>query len=135
MPPPLVILCGRDDRFDDLIVTRAAAEISHHPCAYVIFGRMRILLEQRFGGNDLSGRADPTLKSAVLHEGALQLRKHFAVRETLDRTNRAAIDGHRQDETRRHQLVVDKDAAAAADANTAAFFRPGQLAIVAQNVK
>src|SRR5215471_2403179 len=59
------------DGLKNLIVAGATAQISGHPFFDLILGGFGVLVEQRFGGHDLSRRADPALEPAVFNKGLL----------------------------------------------------------------
>src|SRR5579883_3449549 len=53
------------DRLHDLVVAGAAAQVAHHPLAYIGFGGRRVTVQQRLGGHDLAWRAEAALEAAV----------------------------------------------------------------------
>src|SRR3954470_18878398 len=74
--PPELALCrgvahfggGIHDRPHDLVVAGAAAQIAGQPVAHFGFGRVRIALEQRLGGDQDSGRTETALQRDVLEK-------------------------------------------------------------------
>src|SRR5436190_2641420 len=69
---------------DDLVVTGAAAKIPEHPLPDLALGRVRDLVEQGLGRDNLAGRADSALGPPVLDERLLDGVKPLVVREPLD---------------------------------------------------
>src|SRR6185503_15505765 len=56
-------LGGQPHRVDDLDVTRAAAEVAVHRGADLLVGRVVVLVEQRPGGHEVAGGAEPALEA------------------------------------------------------------------------
>ena len=71
----------------DFIVARAAAQVARQPVADLVFGRLRILVEQRFRRDQKAGRADSALKRGVFEEFLLQRVQAFRLRKPFDRVD------------------------------------------------
>ncbi len=65
------ILDHGHDRFEDLIVTGATAEIPRHPFLDLFFGGIRLAIQQGLGRYDLPWSTDPSLKTSVFEKGLL----------------------------------------------------------------
>ena len=96
---------------------------------------MRVLRKQRRRRNHLSGRADAALQTAARNEGVLDCGQFVRRRDSLDRLNARSLDGKSERQTRRYESPIDQHAAAAANADAAAFFGAGQAAFIAQDVE
>jgi hypothetical protein len=55
----------------DLGVCPAATQIATHSAADVVLGWIRVVAQERDGGEDLTGRAEPALQRIVLDECGL----------------------------------------------------------------
>src|SRR3546814_9160922 len=91
---PYTTLCraGGEHRMDDLVVTGAAAQIAGQPIADFRFARVRVLLQQRLGGDQEAGGADAALQGGMLEKLALQRVQLVAVGHALDRRDLLAAD-------------------------------------------
>src|SRR5271154_7088811 len=56
------------NRFHDVLIARAAAEIARHPVTYLLLRRVWILLQQPVGAGDHARRAEAALQPVLLHE-------------------------------------------------------------------
>src|SRR6266545_895957 len=102
------------DSLDDLDVARAAAQMADQCFADVVLARIRVLVQQRLGGEDETRRAESALHAAFLHERCLDLIENPAFGETFDRLDVLALRLHREIEARVDRLAVDQDRAGAA---------------------
>src|SRR5262245_54161010 len=59
------------DRFDDVLIAGAAAEVAGNAEADLRLGRALVLLQQPIGAKDHSGRAEPALQAVHLAEAFL----------------------------------------------------------------
>src|SRR5581483_8207594 len=116
----------------DFIIARAAAEIARHPFLDLLFARLGIFVEERFGGHDLARRADAALKAAVLDERLLQGVKLAVRGEPFNRLNMLAVAGDGESQARADQTAIDNHAA---HADAAALFGSGETDLLAQGVK
>jgi len=66
-----LVVDHRHHGFENFVVSRAATEVAGHPFFDLIFGWFGVLVEQRFGRDDLSRRADTALEPAVLNKSLL----------------------------------------------------------------
>ena len=71
------------DGVHDEVAAGAAAEIAGDRLADLGVGRVRILVEQRFGGEQDAGRAESALKPVVVPERLLQGMQPFAVDQSI----------------------------------------------------
>src|SRR5690349_22925003 len=77
----------RHDRFDDLFVACAAANISVHEMLELRFAWIRVFIQERLRGQNHARRTEPTLKSAMFDEGLLQRMQFAVLRQALDGQN------------------------------------------------
>src|SRR5438105_13974622 len=68
----LHLLAGDLDCFDDVRVTRAAAQVAFQTFANLGFGGARIALQQRLRSQDEAWRAEATLQAVLVPEGFLE---------------------------------------------------------------
>ena len=110
------------DRFKDLQVTRAAAEISGECFADLVARWMRILVEQSFRGNENGWSAIAALRGAEISESFLQ-RMQCAVRaQTLYGLDFSSVAFDGQKEARENRFAIEEDSAGAAFAEFATMF-------------
>src|SRR5262245_57551701 len=120
---------------DDLVVTGAPAEVAGEPVARLGFGRIRIALEQRLGGDQQAGRAEAALQRRMLEEFSLQRMQIVPARHAFDRLDRAAFGLHGEHQARADQAAIDRHAAGAAVARAASLLASGQIQLVAQHIE
>src|ERR1051325_4882990 len=123
------------NRFHYLIIARAAAEVARHPFLDFVFARIGIDVEQRLGGDDLTGGADAALEAAVFDERLLKRMQRAVFGEPFDRFDLLAIAGDRERQARAHEPAVHRHAARAADADAAAFLGAGEADVFADRVQ
>src|SRR5687767_4218779 len=124
----------RLDRPRDPVIAGAAAQVPHHPLADLVVARPRVLGEQRRRRDELAGRANAALESALADERVLERGELVAVGETLDGLHFAAVDEDRGQKARGEQLAADEHAARAAHADRAALLGPGGAKVIAKHV-
>src|SRR5207237_9663326 len=127
--------CSELDRFDDLDVPRAAAEVAGDGLAHVFVRRGQAGDEEPVRGDDHPRRADAALRPAAIEEALLHRRQLAASGDAFHCQHRRALDLADGDETGIDQLAVDQHRAGAALALAAAFFRAGEAEIFAQDVE
>src|ERR1044072_7108667 len=86
------------DRFGDLLVSGAAAQVAGGRLADLVAAGIGIAVEQRLGGHDHARRAVAALRAAEVGERRLQWVEVRSARESLDRLDPAplAVEGERQ---------------------------------------
>ena len=120
---------------DDLVVAGAAAEVAGQPVARLVFGRVRVGVEQRLGGDQQARRAEAALQGRVLEELLLQrMQSPPSAMPSMVSIRRPSASA-RQHQAGADQAAVDDDAAGAAVARAAAFLGAGQAQLVAQRVE
>src|SRR5213083_706155 len=121
------------DRFDDLLVAGAAAEIPGDRLIDALARGMRLVREQRLGGHQDPRRAVAALRSAKIGEGRLQRMQLGAAGEAFHRIDGATFAFERQHEAQELRLAVNEHRAGAAFAELATVLRAGQAEILAQH--
>ena len=124
-----------DDRFDDVPVARAAADVALQRDLDLVLGRPGILLEQRGGAHQHPGRAVPALETVVVAERLLQRSQlPVAAREALDGRDRRAVGLDGQHAAALDRIAPELHRARAAAARIAADVSAGQVEVVAEEV-
>ena len=126
----------RMDRGDDPLVAGAAAQVAGELLADLGLRRPRVAAQQRLGGDQKAGGAEPALQGVVLGERALQrasARRRGRPGPRRSGSRAAGLDGQHQ--ARAHRLAVELHGAGAADAVLAADVGAGQPGLVADEVR
>src|SRR5438093_724755 len=126
---------GQLDRFEDLQIAGAAAEVAR--------GRFRDLLprgppalpQQRGRREQEAGDAVAALGRAQLGEGLLQRMQRGPVGKAFDGRDLATLAFHGQGEAREDRPAVHEDGAGAALPQLAAVLGPGQAELLAQDLE
>src|SRR5712691_8726912 len=127
---------GRElHRLDDLLIAGAAAQVSADRIADLLFGRIRIRIQQSLGSDQHPWSAVAALQAVRLAEAVLQhAHRTVGLRETLDGGDTVAVRLHRVHEARPYRLPVEHHRARAAYAVLAADVRAGEAKVFAQPV-
>ena len=97
------------------MIAGATTEVAFQAKPDVLFGRVRILVEQARGGHDHAGCAVAALQAMVLHEGLLhRVQRAVGVGHAFDGLDLLAIGLHRKDGAALHSLTIEMDGAGAA---------------------
>src|SRR5262249_13305218 len=75
---------GQADRFKNWLISRTTAEVPIHVMDDLGVRGFRTLIEQRFGSEDHSWRAEPALKCELIKESLLNRVKLIAAAEPFD---------------------------------------------------
>src|SRR4029079_194231 len=85
-PPPRCLATGHHlcchRRFFDADERSAAADVAVQPLVHLLFGRSRVLFEERDSGHDEAGRAEAAHQRVDIAEGLLDRMQRVAGRET-----------------------------------------------------
>src|SRR5467141_3456022 len=128
-------LGGELHRLDDLLIAGAAAQVSADRIADLLFGRIRIRIQQSLGSDQHPWSAVAALQAVRLAEAVLQdAQRSVGFGETLDGGDAVAVRLHRVHEAGTHRLSVEHHRARAADAVLAADVRAGEVKVLAQPV-
>ena len=113
-------------RLDDVVVPRAAAEVALEPHPDLVFGGMRVLVEQPDRGHHHARGAVAALEPVVLHERLLH-RVHLAVLgESLDGEDLLSVCLDGKHGAALHRFAVDVNGAGAAGGRVATDVRAGE---------
>src|ERR1051325_334741 len=132
-----MILCtlhplgGELDRFVNLEVAGAAAEVSGQGFLDVVSARLRIGCEERLGGGQKCRRTVAALRGAEIGERLLERMELAALRHAFDGPHASAVAGESQHEAREHGRFIEQHGAGPAFAEFAAVLRAGQAEILA----
>src|SRR5690348_12122012 len=126
---------GQFDRFVDLDVAGAAAQVARQCLLDVVSSRLRIGYEQCLGSEQKRRRAVAALRRAELRERVLQRVQPTAGGHSLDRLHTAAGAGEAQHQTRQHRGAVEQHGAGAALSQLAAVLRAREAQVLAQHLE
>ena len=122
------------DRFDDVLVAGAAAQIAGKTFADVVVRGERIFSQQIGRRHQHARRAESALQGMMLVKRFLQ-RIHLPdAAEAFDRLDAAAVGLHREHQAGARAVAVDQHGAGAADAMLAADMGAGQAQRVTQEI-
>jgi hypothetical protein len=96
---------------------------------------VRVLVEQRLGGDQESRRAVAALRRSEIGEGVLQRVQASVGGEAFDRRHRAAVAVDAQHEARQHRLAVEEHGARAALAEFAAMLGAAEVQVLTQDLE
>jgi hypothetical protein len=123
------------DGFEDAHVAGAATEVSGESFFDLLHGGVRVLGEEMVGGEDHAGSADAALGSALFEETLLDWVESFFVSDAFDGGDLGAFGLEDWDEAGVDEFAVHQDGAGAALAFAAAFFRAGEVEVLAEDVE
>ena len=131
-------VCGFDGRFDgfeNLLIAGAPAQIARQRGFDLIACRPWVLVQQRLGGDQESGRAVSALGGAQISERFLQRVQAAVAGKAFDRRDRTAVAVDAEHEAREHRLAVEQHGAGAAFAQLAAVLGAAQVQVFTQNLE
>src|SRR3546814_871932 len=102
---PLHARGGRLDGLDDVVITRAAADVALQPLADLVFLGIGVLLQKVHGGHHHARRAEAALQPVMLAEGRLPGVQPAVLRQPLDGGH---LDRKRVGEGKRVSVRVDR---------------------------
>ena len=123
------------NRFDELRVVAAAAQMSLHAGLDIVLGRMRILAEQADDAHDHAGRAETALRGALGQEGLLHGMQLAPFGESFDGQDFQLVRISYGRDARSHGFAVQQDGAGAALTFPAAVLRAGQFQFLPQDIQ
>src|SRR5690242_2758152 len=121
-------------RFDDVLVTGAAAEVAGQRPAHVLLGWVGVLVEQRLGGQYHARGAEPALQPVLLPEALLQRVQLAGGGQALHGADLAPVDLDGQHRAGLDRAAVDQDRAGTAVGGVAAHVGAGQAEAAADQV-
>src|SRR6266849_4764199 len=126
--------CGFN-RFENLKIARAPAQVSGDCFTNLIASRVRILIQQSLRRHQNCRRAVATLRRSEIGESILQWMKVSIFSEALDCQNLLSTAFERQHETGKHGLAVQQNGASPAFSQFTAVLRAGVTEILAQDLQ
>src|SRR6266851_3174520 len=126
---------SEQNRVQDLLIPRAAAEVAGERLANLVSRRFGVVVQQRLRCEQDAGRAVAALRGAELSESLLQRVELRPARKPLDGRDRAAFDLDRQQQAAQLRPSVHEDTACPAFAQLAAVLGAGQLHVLAQHLE
>src|SRR5438552_18077738 len=101
---------------NNILITRAAAQVAAQSLAYLVFRRRKIFVEKLIEGHEKTGRAKAALKTQRFQKALLERMKQVAIfglrRQSLDRKDRCTVRLHGEEQTRTDGLAVKQYSAA-----------------------
>ena len=126
---------GRQDGANDLVVAGTTAEVSGECKANLLLRGIGVLLEQRFGCNDKSRRADSALQRSTFQEALLHDIQLPLFGDPFNRLNSGGFGFNRQHQATVHGTAIQHDGTGTAVAVVAAFLGAGHAERVPQYLK
>jgi hypothetical protein len=120
------LACGVLNRFHNILIARAAAQIAGDSPTNVALGWLGILLQECVRRHQHAGSTEPALQTMLLFEAFLQRVKLPFLEESLDRKKVRSIRLDGKHRARLDCLAVKDDGASAAVAGVAANVRACQ---------
>src|SRR5712691_1702503 len=114
------VLSGPLDRLDDVVITRAPAEVALELVPDLLLARVRIALEHLVRRHDHARRAEAALEPVLLPEPLLDGVELAVLGEALDGGDGGAVSLHGEERARLHRHAFHEDDAGAALARVAA---------------
>ena len=125
--------CGQDG-LDDVLVSRAAAQIARHAMAH-FFGRgVGVVLQKAVGAHQHAGGAKTALQAVLFVERVLNGVQHAATGQALDGFHVAALALHGEVRAGLHRLAINVHGAGTAVAGLAADMRAGKAHFFTQKM-
>src|SRR3954464_11913705 len=131
---PILVFGSPLDGGDDVLVARTAADRARDRRAYLLVGRLWVLVEQRSRRHRHPGRAEAALERVLLVEPLLDRVELPVSLERLDGADLVALAHRRECRARLERLAVHEDHACAAVRGVAAPMRTGQPGRVADEM-
>src|SRR5215467_244589 len=103
------------NRGDDVLVARAAAQVSRQQLANLVVGFQREFLDDLLGCHQHARRTEPALQAVMVPEGLLQRMQLVRGSQALDRTELGTVRLHGEHQTRADGAAVHLDRARPTD--------------------
>src|SRR5262249_24957110 len=113
----------------------APAEHARHGLLDLGLTGLRVLIEERLGGQDDAAQAEAALRGLVVDERFLKRMRFLRRAEAVEGHDVGAVDGAHRRPARTYSAAVDDGGAGTALPETATEFRPFELQVVAQYVQ
>ena len=124
-----------EDRIDNILVTRATAQVARKCLSDLRFGGIGMIAKKRFKGHDNAGGAKPALQAVAFMQGLLKHRKLAWLTDRLNGAKRMAFHLDGKDQTGASRLAVHPDRASATNPMLAADMGSRELAMLAQDIR
>jgi hypothetical protein len=128
-------LAGAHNRRENLLVARAAAEISCKAFANIRFRGMGVPLKKRYRSDHHAWSANSALRTATFKKRFLHRIQTIFACNSFDRPNRRAVCFDGREEATVDDLAVHQHCAGATFTFSAAFFCAGQAHFLAQDIE
>src|SRR2546425_3203282 len=124
---------GQLDRFVDLDVAGAAAEVAGQRVLDLVTGGVRVGGQQGFGRQQKRGGTVAALCGAEIGEGLLQRMQLSVLCHPLDGAHRVSVTRDAEDQARENGCSIQQHGTCAALAQFAAVLRPSKAQVLAQH--
>src|SRR5207245_8660162 len=94
------------NRLDDVVIARATANVAFQTFANLLFGSLRLVLQDLHGRHDHAGGPEAALQAVAFAERRLHRMQLAILAEPLDPRDLAALRLHREHRTRLHGAAV-----------------------------
>jgi hypothetical protein len=121
---------GGEDRFDDIVVSSATADIPLQPSAHFSFSRFLVPTQEISGGHHHAWRTKSALQAMIFVKRLLDdAERAIVIRHTLNGSYRRTISLKREHRTRFDARAVEMNNASAALARVAADMGSGETEV------
>src|SRR5215207_10184639 len=129
------VLLDKPDCLHDVLVAGAAAEVPFEALPYLLLRRVRVLLQEAYGGHDHAGSAVAALEPVRLVESLLHRVPEPVLHDAPDGGDLVPVSLHREDRTRLDRLPVDVDRAGPATGRVASCMHAPDPQVLPEMVK
>src|SRR5215218_2090129 len=129
------VLLDELDCLHDVLVAGAAAEVPFEALPYLLLRRVRVLLQEAYGGHDHAGSAVAALEPVRLVESLLHRVPEPVLHDAPDGGDLVPVSLHREDRTRLDRLPVDVDRAGPATGRVASRMYAPDPQVLSEMVK
>jgi len=123
------------DGLENLLIAGAPAEIPREGFADLIAGRVRVLVEERLGRDEIAGRTVAALRGAEIGERFLQRVKPAVDGQSLDGRHAAPAAFDAEHEAGQDRPIVEQDRAGATFAQLAPVLGAAEVQILTQHLQ
>ncbi len=120
---------------DDLLIARAATQVSFDGARNLISGRILILVEKRLRSDEEPGRTEPALGATVGRKAGLNGRQMSTVGKALNRDDGGTLNLAGQGEARQFWNTIDHDRAAPTGSKVASTLDTERADLISKHIQ